>query len=153
MKDFYVTSSGWLLGIFQFRYWTGGGQFKKSRYQFCGSIVTERWASFSGSHFVCVIIWMFVPLAKIHRCSDANRLLSVKRLFGNSGKLCEEFLNYGSSPTVLVFVHPCSHRSYELSQVSFTVLFFFVSCFFFESWMPQSKNSPSLLSWELCEEQ
>ena len=139
------SSSGWLLGIFWFRYWTGGGNHPVP---FCGSSVTE-------SNFQAVLLVVNIcPTGKnspLQRCRPSVVREKMTRLFcNNSGKLCEEFLNYGSSPTVLVFVHPCSHRSYELSQVSFTVLFVFP---FFESWMPQSKNSPFLLSWELCEEQ
>ena len=127
------------------------GQVKKNHpVPFCGSSVTE-------SNFQAVLLvvpseylshWQKFTIAAMPTVCCPWK--DDKIVCNNSGKLCEEFLDYGSSPTVLVFVHPCSHRSYELSQVSFTVLFVFP---FFESWMPQSKNSPFLLSWELCEEQ
>ena len=68
------SSSGWLLGIFWFRYWTGGGNHPVP---FCGSSVTE--SNFQAVLFFGCAIWIFVPLAKIHHCSDADRLLSVKR--------------------------------------------------------------------------
>ena len=118
------SSSGWLLGIFWFRYWTGGGNHPVP---FCGSSVTE--SNFQAVLFLVVPSeylshWQKFTIAAMP--TVCCRWKDDKIVCNNSGKLCEEFLNYGSSPTVLVFVHPCSHRSYELSQVSFAVLFVFL---------------------------